>query len=226
MLPTYGQQPSPPAADATSSAADAASSAEGQQTPPVNYIKWCLVNVIINQQVLDSMDDGAASDTFMAAHGWEPSKYNRRYVDFNIEIIYDPSSKKEKINVEHFMQVKSIWGSIMETPFGSSIDNWLSSHLVDYSIVSSSVYQYINSILKLGDHTSIRQKLKYFLHNIFPAGIEELLITSDGQWISYKNININLQTQHTWPASLQHHRHHQEVSQMWKRVRRRRSSHQ
>eukprot|EP00971_Amphidinium_carterae_P325406 6455651-Amphidinium_carterae.1 len=139
------------------------------------------------------MDDGESSAAFMAAHGRAPSKYNRRYVDLSIEIIIDPSQKKDLINVEHFMQVKSIWGSIIQTPFGSSIDTWLRSHLVDYSIISSSVYQYINSILELGDHTSIRQKLKYFLHNIIPSGIKELLITSDGEWISYKNININLQ---------------------------------
>eukprot|EP00971_Amphidinium_carterae_P236577 4695387-Amphidinium_carterae.1 len=95
------------------------------------------------------MDDGTASAAFMAAHGWAPSKYNRRFVDFSIEHIIDPPQQKDLINVEHFMQVKSIWGSIMQTPFGSSVDTWLSSHLVDYSIISSSVYQYINSILEL-----------------------------------------------------------------------------
>eukprot|EP00971_Amphidinium_carterae_P091883 1818887-Amphidinium_carterae.1 len=103
------------------------------------------------------------------------------------------SQQKETINNEHFIQVKSIWGSIMPTPFGASVESWLNNHLVDHSIISSSVYQYINSILELGDHTSMRQKLKHFLHNVFPSGIKELLITSEGGWISYKNININLQ---------------------------------
>eukprot|EP00971_Amphidinium_carterae_P067643 1339576-Amphidinium_carterae.1 len=73
--------------------------------------------------------------------------------------------QQDRINIAHFMQIKSIWGSILETPFSPSVEIWLSSHLVDYSIVSSSVYQCINSVLELGDHVSIRQKLKYFLHN-------------------------------------------------------------
>eukprot|EP00971_Amphidinium_carterae_P080171 1586503-Amphidinium_carterae.1 len=102
-------------------------------------------------------------------------------------------SKKFSVSIEHFIQFRSIWGSIMPSPFGSSVEAWLANHLVDYSIVSSSVYQYINFILELGDHTSIRQKLKYFLHNVFPSGIKELLMTSEEDWICYKNININLQ---------------------------------
>eukprot|EP00971_Amphidinium_carterae_P006633 130670-Amphidinium_carterae.1 len=70
-----------------------------------------------------------------------------------------------------------------------------SSHqdLIDYSIVSSSVHQYLNSILELGDHESIRNKLKYFVHNIFPSGIKALLISPSGEWISYNGINLNLQ---------------------------------
>eukprot|EP00971_Amphidinium_carterae_P075359 1488965-Amphidinium_carterae.2 len=183
MAPTYGQLSTPTPAAST----------DGQPTEEVTYIKWCLVNVIINQQVLDSMDDGEKSSRFMEAHGWYPSKYNRRFTDFSIKLIIDPSKEPETINIEHFIQVKSMWGSIMPTPFGSSINSWFANHLVDYSIISSNVYQYINSILELGDHTSIRQKLKYFLHNVFPASIKELLMTSEGDWISYKNININLQ---------------------------------
>eukprot|EP00971_Amphidinium_carterae_P301657 5993157-Amphidinium_carterae.1 len=73
-----------------------------------------------------------------------------------------------------------------------SHEDWLANHLVDYSIISS-IYQYINSLLELGDHTAIRQKLIYFIHNVFPASIKPLLISSSGEWISYSNINMNVQ---------------------------------
>eukprot|EP00971_Amphidinium_carterae_P159988 3171903-Amphidinium_carterae.1 len=123
----------------------------------------------------------------MAQYGWYPSKYNRRYVDYSIEIINDPQQQRDSISIAHFMQTKSIWGSIMDTPFSPSAEVWLASHLIDYSIVSSSVHQYLNSILELGDHESIRNKLKYFVHN------KSLLMTPSGDWISYKGINLNLQ---------------------------------
>eukprot|EP00971_Amphidinium_carterae_P167598 3321121-Amphidinium_carterae.1 len=129
----------------------------------------------------------------MAQYGWYPSKYNRRYVDYSIEIINDPQQQRDNISIAHFMQIKSIWGSIKDTPFSPSAEVWLASHLIDYSIVSSSVHQYLNSILELGDHESIRNKLKYLAHNIFPSGIKALLISPSGEWVRYKGSNLNLQ---------------------------------
>eukprot|EP00971_Amphidinium_carterae_P241484 4794849-Amphidinium_carterae.1 len=81
----------------------------------------------------------------------------------------------------------------MTSPFSPSPTTWLASHLIDYSIISSSVHVYLNSVLELGDHQTIRNKLKYFCHHIFSASIKSLLMTPSGRWISYKGININLQ---------------------------------
>eukprot|EP00971_Amphidinium_carterae_P078091 1544995-Amphidinium_carterae.1 len=129
----------------------------------------------------------------MKKHHWYPSKYNRRFTNYSIEIIIDPSETPETINISEFVKVKSIWGSTMASCFGPSHEDWLANHLVDHSIISSSIYQYINSLLELGDHTAIRQELIYFIHNVFPASIKPLLISSAGEWISYNNINMNLQ---------------------------------
>eukprot|EP00971_Amphidinium_carterae_P091397 1809454-Amphidinium_carterae.1 len=118
---------------------------------------------------------------------------NRRFTDYSVKIIVDPSETPATINISDFAKVKSIWWSTMPSCFGASNGDWLANHLVDYSIISSSIYQYINSLLVWGHHTSIRQKLKYFIHNVFPSAIKPLLISPSGEWISYKDINVNLQ---------------------------------
>eukprot|EP00971_Amphidinium_carterae_P218671 4340440-Amphidinium_carterae.1 len=131
MLPEYGDQP-PAAEGAAPAAADAAAAdaTAGQQQPsasgPANqqtaegqrpYIKWCLVNVIINQELLDSMSSGATAAQHSDQYGWHPSKYNRRYIDFSIELIYNGHQMREKVDISHFMQIKSVWGSTMTSPF-------------------------------------------------------------------------------------------------------------
>eukprot|EP00971_Amphidinium_carterae_P144720 2867918-Amphidinium_carterae.1 len=148
MLPNYGQRPpapaTPPATDATAAgAATATASTESQQQPAGAgpFIKWCLVNVIINQDLLNSMDSESSAAAHSAQYGWYPSKYNRRYVDYSVEIINDPQQQLANINISHFMQIKSIWGSIKDSPLSPTPDVWLASHLIDYSIVSSSVHQ-------------------------------------------------------------------------------------
>eukprot|EP00971_Amphidinium_carterae_P152147 3015706-Amphidinium_carterae.1 len=80
MAPDYGKLPAAPAA------AEGTSAAEGQPAEEIKYITWCLVNLIINQETLDSMDDNKASNEHMKKHHWYPSKYNRRFIDYSIEI--------------------------------------------------------------------------------------------------------------------------------------------
>eukprot|EP00971_Amphidinium_carterae_P213516 4237474-Amphidinium_carterae.1 len=81
----------------------------------------------------------------------------------------------------------------MPSPFTPDPSTWLASHLIDYSIISSNVHVYLNSILEIAQHPTIKNKLSYFCHNIFGKSIKSLLMTSSGEWIDYKGININLQ---------------------------------
>eukprot|EP00971_Amphidinium_carterae_P155340 3080755-Amphidinium_carterae.1 len=57
-----------------------------------------------------------------------------------------------------------------------SVNVWLSSHCLDYSLVSSNIWAYTNSILELSAHPSISAKLAYFAHNIFSSSTSNLLI--------------------------------------------------
>eukprot|EP00971_Amphidinium_carterae_P200054 3970486-Amphidinium_carterae.1 len=68
------------------------------------------------------MSSEAAASEHLSKYGWQPSKYSRRYIDYSIEIIYDGHHMREKVDISHFMQIKSIWGSIMESPFSPSAD--------------------------------------------------------------------------------------------------------
>eukprot|EP00971_Amphidinium_carterae_P122277 2421010-Amphidinium_carterae.1 len=81
----------------------------------------------------------------------------------------------------------------MTSPFLPDSDTWLSSHLIDYSLVSSNIHVYLNSILEIARHPTIKNKLAYFCHNIFSKSIKSLLMTPSGEWVEYKGININLQ---------------------------------
>eukprot|EP00971_Amphidinium_carterae_P313870 6238040-Amphidinium_carterae.1 len=82
----------------------------------------------------------------------------------------------------------------MSSPFIPTPSLWLASHLLDYSLVSSNIWVYINSVLELSQHPTIKSKLAYFCHNIFSSNISNLLINpTTGDWIEYRGININLQ---------------------------------
>eukprot|EP00971_Amphidinium_carterae_P169012 3348172-Amphidinium_carterae.1 len=123
------------------------------------------------------MSDPTTSEAFLKQHGWMPSRYNRRFTDYSVEIIYDGSnSNLSSINVSEVFVVKSIWGSTASTPFIPSAATWLSSHVLDYSLVSSNIWAYTNSILELSAHPTIAAKLAYFAHNIFSKSISNLLI--------------------------------------------------
>eukprot|EP00971_Amphidinium_carterae_P085984 1701057-Amphidinium_carterae.1 len=99
MAPDHGKLPAAPAA------AEGASAASGQPAAEeVKYIKWCLVNLIINQETLDSMDDAQASNEHMQKHHWYPSKYIRRFTDYSIEIIVDPAETPATINISDFVK--------------------------------------------------------------------------------------------------------------------------
>eukprot|EP00971_Amphidinium_carterae_P024865 490614-Amphidinium_carterae.1 len=138
------------------------------------------------------MDNQSTATSFMQQNGWYPSKYNRRYTDYSVELINDPQ-QQQMLNISMFMQINGIWGSIKSSPFSPTPDVWLASHLIDYSIVSSSVHQYLNSLLELANHQQICNKMKYCVHNIFPSGVKALLMKPSGAWVSYKGINLNLQ---------------------------------
>eukprot|EP00971_Amphidinium_carterae_P010954 216084-Amphidinium_carterae.1 len=82
----------------------------------------------------------------------------------------------------------------MASPFLPTPSLWLASHLLDYSLVSSNIWVYVNSVLELSQHPTIKSKLAYFCHNIFSSNISNLLINpATGEWIEYRGININLQ---------------------------------
>eukprot|EP00971_Amphidinium_carterae_P031255 615384-Amphidinium_carterae.1 len=169
MLPEYGQQqPSPPPATAgtatagtatagTATAGTAAADATaGQQQPSASaageaqqqpthqkqrpYIKWCLINVVINEELLNSMSSEDAAAQHLETYGFQPSRYNRRYTDYSIELIYNGQQQWEKVDINHFIQIKGVWGSTMPSPYTPDPSTWLASHLIDYSIISSNVH--------------------------------------------------------------------------------------
>eukprot|EP00971_Amphidinium_carterae_P242054 4805904-Amphidinium_carterae.1 len=72
-----------------------------------------------------------------------PSRYNRRFVDYSIDIT----------GVFH---IKSVWGSTLSSPFIPNPSAWLASHLLDYSLISSNIWVYINSVLELSQHPTIK----------------------------------------------------------------------
>eukprot|EP00971_Amphidinium_carterae_P260416 5166801-Amphidinium_carterae.1 len=129
----------------------------------------------------------------LETYWFQPSRYNRRYTDYSIELIYNGQQQREKVDISHFVQIKSVWGSTMPSPFTPDPSTWLASHLIDYSIISSNVHVYLNSILEIAQHPTIKNKLAHFCHNIFGKSIKSLLMTPSGEWIEYKGININLQ---------------------------------
>eukprot|EP00971_Amphidinium_carterae_P117454 2326670-Amphidinium_carterae.1 len=165
---TADQQPTSstaqPASDATPAAA------------PAPQVKWCLINVLINNDVVNAMSDPSTSEAFMRQNGCMPSRFNRRFTDYSVEIIYDGSRSINTINVSGVFHIKSIWGSTLPSPFIPSPMVWLASHVLDYSLISSNIWVYTNSILELSAHPTISSKLAYFAHNIFSKSISDLLI--------------------------------------------------
>eukprot|EP00971_Amphidinium_carterae_P074873 1479627-Amphidinium_carterae.1 len=98
------------------------------------------------------------------------------------------------IDISSVFHIKSIWGSTLPSPFLPTPSSWLASHVLDYSLISSNIWVYVNSILELSAHPTIRSKLTYFAHNIFSKSISNLLINpATGEWYEYRGININLQ---------------------------------
>eukprot|EP00971_Amphidinium_carterae_P136539 2705357-Amphidinium_carterae.1 len=72
----------------------------------------------------------------------------------------------------------------MASPFLPTPSLWLASHLLDYSLVSSNIWVYVNSVLELSQHPTIKTKLA--CHNIFSRDISNLLINpTTGEWIEY-----------------------------------------
>eukprot|EP00971_Amphidinium_carterae_P041613 817199-Amphidinium_carterae.1 len=108
------------------------------------------------------MSDTTTSEAFMRQHGWMPSRYNRRFTDYSVEIIYDGSNTNlTSIDVSEVFHVKSIWGSTAPSPFIPSASVWLASHVLDYSLVSSNIWAYTNSILELSAHPTISEFYEY-----------------------------------------------------------------
>eukprot|EP00971_Amphidinium_carterae_P056595 1118518-Amphidinium_carterae.1 len=101
------------------------------------------------------------------------TKWSEGYVwmDVAVELIYNGQQQREKVDITHFVQIKSVWGSTMPSPFTPDPSTWLASHLIDYSIISSNVHVYLNSILEIAQHPTIKNKLAYFCHNIFGKSI-------------------------------------------------------
>eukprot|EP00971_Amphidinium_carterae_P202058 4009091-Amphidinium_carterae.1 len=191
MMPEYGQhQPTADPAAAPANAASATASqptssgeaaakaakapktAETAEKQPRPFVKWCLINVLINEDIINSMSDPATAEKHSEEHGFQPSRYNRRFTDYSIELVYNGQQQRSTIDITHVFHIKSVWGSTMSSPF-----------LPDPS----------TCILEISQHPTIKNKLAYFCHNIFGKNIKSLLISPTGEWIEYKSININLQ---------------------------------
>eukprot|EP00971_Amphidinium_carterae_P155288 3079661-Amphidinium_carterae.1 len=206
MLPEYGNQQTPTADPAATGAADATanqptSSGEAQQTAEATgtaerqqrpFIKWCLINIVIDEQLINSMSDPDIAEQHLETYGFQPSRYNRRYTDYSIELVYNGQQQRDNIDINHVFHIKPVWGSTLASPFLPDAATWLASHLIDYSMVSSNIHVYLNSILRIAQHP-IKNKLVYYCHNIFSKSIKNLLMTPSGEWVEYKGININLQ---------------------------------
>eukprot|EP00971_Amphidinium_carterae_P017621 347107-Amphidinium_carterae.1 len=140
------------------------------------------------------MADPATAEKHLREKAFIPSRYNRRFVDYSIEIVYDGTQNISTIDISSVFHIKSVWGSTMSSPFTPTPSLWLSSHLLDYSLVSSNIWVYINNVLELSAHPTIKAKLAYFCHNIFSNNISNLLINpTTRDWIEYRGINVNLQ---------------------------------
>eukprot|EP00971_Amphidinium_carterae_P289909 5756520-Amphidinium_carterae.1 len=63
------------------------------------------------------MSDPSTSEAFLRENGWMPSRFNRRFTDYSIEVIYDGSQSINTINVSGVFHIKSIWGSTLPSPF-------------------------------------------------------------------------------------------------------------
>eukprot|EP00971_Amphidinium_carterae_P350283 6491468-Amphidinium_carterae.2 len=182
MMPEYGQhQPTADPATASSASPEdiiarqptSSSTTAGQPTSAGEaateaarpFAKWCLINVLINEDIINSMSDPAIAEQHLKDHAFQPSRYNRRFTDYSIELIYDGSQDLEDIttiDISHVVHIKSVWGSTMTSPFLPDPSTWLASHLLDYSLVSSNIYVYVNSVLELSQHPTIKNKLAYF----------------------------------------------------------------
>eukprot|EP00971_Amphidinium_carterae_P320799 6376660-Amphidinium_carterae.1 len=140
------------------------------------------------------MSDPATAEQHLEEHGFQPSRYNRRFTDYSIELVYNGQQQRNKIEISHVFHIKSVWESTMSSLFLPDSATWLASHLIDYSLVSSNIHVYLNSILEIAQHPTIKNRLAYFCHNIFSKSIKSLLMTPSGEWVEYKGININLQS--------------------------------
>eukprot|EP00971_Amphidinium_carterae_P175498 3478876-Amphidinium_carterae.1 len=133
MIPEYGEHQ--PTAD-PAAPADAAGDAAGQpassgttagQQPTASgeatsesarpFVKWCLINVLINEDVVNSMADPATAEQHLREKAFIPSRYNRRFVDYSIELVYDGSQDISTIDITSVFHIKSVWGSTMSSPF-------------------------------------------------------------------------------------------------------------
>eukprot|EP00971_Amphidinium_carterae_P198330 3936320-Amphidinium_carterae.1 len=63
------------------------------------------------------MADPATADAFLKEKAWMPSRYNRRFVDYSIELIYDGTQDITTIDISSVFHIKSIWGSTLPSPF-------------------------------------------------------------------------------------------------------------
>eukprot|EP00971_Amphidinium_carterae_P322943 6418503-Amphidinium_carterae.1 len=99
MLPEYDNQQTPTADPAAAGATDAADITAGQPTSSGTaetaekkqrpFIKWCLINVVINEELINSMSDPDVAEQHLETYGFQPSKYNRRYTNYSIELVYN-----------------------------------------------------------------------------------------------------------------------------------------
>eukprot|EP00971_Amphidinium_carterae_P009107 179866-Amphidinium_carterae.1 len=108
------------------------------------------------------MADPATAEKHLREKAFMPSRYNRRFVDYSIELVCDGTQDITTIEISSVFHIKSIWGSTMSSPFVPTPSLWLASHLLDYSLTPSNIWVYVNSVLELSAHPTIKAKLAYF----------------------------------------------------------------
>eukprot|EP00971_Amphidinium_carterae_P074874 1479627-Amphidinium_carterae.2 len=75
MIPGYGDHQ--PASEEAAAGQQPTASGQASETASAPMVKWCLINVVINNDVVNSMADPSTADAFLQQNAWMPSRYNR-----------------------------------------------------------------------------------------------------------------------------------------------------
>eukprot|EP00971_Amphidinium_carterae_P015042 297128-Amphidinium_carterae.1 len=69
--------------------------------------QWCLINVLINENIVNSMSDPSTAEQHLKDKAFIPSRYNRRFTDYSIELVCDGSQDITTIDITSVFHIKS-----------------------------------------------------------------------------------------------------------------------